>query len=941
MVWHVSCYIAVTMIIDIPSFVPPTIQALVCQIYRQGTRCLDDTVLGGFYFSGRDGTEPPVTLWTKRHQEGVEYCHQAMAKATMEHEQQQEQQQQHAMIRSQSLPEVAYPKESIGVQAQSSMMLDNSTTTLGEDVPWIDVGTSIGLRILHSEHVQKAMQHDQQMLHPNLSPAHNNNTMKRPMHSMWNTPDHVRSHVTISMPAEQRLPLLPGVRVAIPLGRPFQMATVVSSHRIAIGDPTTPDALSVTVLLEKSYLRNGQFSQLTFRIEDANPNMPMHSKFPIGSCVSTIVGIGVLVGWRVRDDCHIVVIRGQRRRRLIAFLQPSAIRQISPAATDLSVETPFGWGVVVATRSNTTCNGTMFHVAITDDTKYTSQVIELSALEILACPNAHFLPIIEHVREAALYQMQVDQYISTTGRTRRAEALSKMWNKLALIIWKSFLKAIEEDQEFDNGVNEFMRSIVQFLDGLDKRNESRMERNVHVPVKKQGEAVFRQDEIEVQLQPPPNDDASVKSASEGDVEFWIWNDYFGGLFGQNKTYSETSTQATLNEPTRTNKKMSYYERAYAVLRTLMKTVSLAKAASVDEPHFRMGLAITYDFLVFLRTAIRIQQRNVSDDSKQVWKRALAEIWSTFGPIQKYLKRIGEGLAMRLERQGRKAKTRLVKLIDRILTDEAFLAALEHGEWETCLSRLEIALVGAEIIKAENLVHYRKAASFIRDQLNTILGGDEGTMSRNNRKLELLGFLVQSIAAPKRAILKFLCRDDTMSLLERILVRAYNKEQVATRMLTIHAANFHSLRHLRLLKDFSVSGVIWLPILNAADEELSWLVSKMSEKSKELMCPLSNLFSLCVAQFHKINAGGSTRDWLDFLFEADSIRIIQEINTTLILALEAFSKDIKEKIMVLPYYPRYEQQIVSNFLHLPLRLYHVAVSTLIFLILWMRSIWMTF
>jgi hypothetical protein len=247
---------------------------------------------------------------------------------------------------------------------------------------------------------------------------------------------------------------------------------------------------------------------------------------------------------------------------------------------------------------------------------------------------------------------------------------------------------------------------------------------------------------------------------------------------------------------------------------------------------------------------------------------------------------------------------LVKLIDKILTDENLLVALEHGEWEKCLARLEVALVGAEIVMAENLLYYRKAVRFILEHFQMMLGqSDEGAASRNNQKLELLGMLVQSMAAPKRSILSFLCRDDTMGLFERILVRAYHKEQLATRMLTIHAANFHSLRHLRLLKDFSVSGNIWMPILNAADEELSWLVSKMPEQSKGFMCPLSSLFSLCVAQFHKINAGDMTRDWLDFLLEEDSARIIQDLNTTLILALESFSKDVKDMIKVLPYYPR--------------------------------------
>jgi len=78
---------------------------------------------------------------------------------------------------------------------------------------------------------------------------------------------------------------------------------------------------------------------------------------------------------------------------------------------------------------------------------------------------------------------------------------------------------------------------------------------------------------------------------------------------------------------------------------------------------------------------------------------------------------------------------------------------------------------------------------------------------------------------------------------------------------------------------------------------------MPENSKEFVSPLSSLFSLCVAQFHKINDGDLSRDWLDFLLEDDAARIIQKIDMKLILALSSFSRDVREMMVVLPYYPR--------------------------------------
>jgi hypothetical protein len=185
----------------------------------------------------------------------------------------------------------------------------------------------------------------------------------------------------------------------------------------------------------------------------------------------------------------------------------------------------------------------------------------------------------------------------------------------------------------------------------------------------------------------------------------------------------------------------------------------------------------------------------------------------------------------------------------------------------------------------------------------LLANKRGAASRNTEKLALFAKFVQTMASPRRSLFKFLCQDSVLELFERILVRAYYKEDVATRMLTIHAANFHTLRHLRMLKYFPISGRIWIPLLDAADEEFSYLVSKLPENSKEYMAPLSNLFTLCVVQFHKINAGDYSRDWLSFLLEKEAAAIIHDIDMKLLLSLESFSRDVREMMEVLPYYSR--------------------------------------
>ena len=116
----------------------------------------------------------------------------------------------------------------------------------------------------------------------------------------------------------------------------------------------------------------------------------------------------------------------------------------------------------------------------------------------------------------------------------------------------------------------------------------------------------------------------------------------------------------------------------------------------------------------------------------------------------------------------------------------------------------------------------------------------------------------------------------------------------------------------MLKDFTIAGKFWIPLLDAADEEFIGAVSKLPDNAKEYLSPLSSLFSLCVAQFHKISEGDLTKDWLDFLMGDEAAEVIHDIDMKLILALESFSRDIKETMLVLPYYPRYVFDILSVF-----------------------------
>ena len=834
---------------------------------------------------------------------------------------------------------------------------------------------------------------------------------------------------------KRRSPLAPGVKVAVPLfpyqphtklqhrgvggttclGRqrksatvPYQMGSVVSSHRIFVKedgdiDDNATNCLSVTVQLDKSFLRNGEFAELTFRVMDSwidDRYMPAHSKVPVGSCVATTFGLGVLVGWRVEDDCHVVRSLWQRRGpgASCAYLNRSAIHCVMEAAVGFHVQTKFGSGVVLAyvDGGGKRFDRGRFLVNIQEEGRqHQGQVVELYRPDILGCPGAQFIPVIEHIREAAHFQIQVDNYKAALraqqlggldpdsgeedndGEDEMKRSTSQsFWQTAsawAEIMWNSFLKAVEDDEgdAVDSWLNDLIQSIVVFLERLDEHPQSGdgsargfRESNLTNEEKKEPDQTFLEEEKEREKWPsrklsfdtntvvsgdfeielvashdndktPTNDEQMKNETQAWEPGLWVMNDIFGGVFSsKSSTTSKTTTSPGTEDDDDPQEKPSkkvtpsdrdtYYNRVFAVLRTLMKTVSIARVASVEHPHLRLALAIIHDVFMFCRTFLKVQRRNVSVHSIEIWNRAIDEASSTFGPIHERLEKIGQGMAQRMEKQGRRAKARLLMFADTLLGDERLLFALEQGDWDKCAIRLEMALVKSKIVEKENLLYYRKAASFVHRHWKLIISGDAlageansklgGAAARNNEKLALLAQFVQWIAAPRRSLLKLFERNDVLEVFERILVRVFHKkeEMASSRMLVIHASNFHSLRHLRLLKDFSTSGRrLWMPILEAADEEFSWLVSQLpfGETWNDFMVPLSNLFSLCVAHFHKIDRDLTT-DWMDFLLEDEAVQIIHEIDTKLILALESFARDVKDMMLVLPYYSSIDDDLLG-------------------------------
>ena len=655
-------------------------------------------------------------------------------------------------------------------------------------------------------------------------------------------------------------------------------------------------------------MRNGEFAEMTFRIMDSwGPKfIPKHSKLPLGSCVSTNFGLGVLVGWRVEDDCHVVRSLWQRRGpgSACAYLRRDSIHATVEAAVGFEVGTPLGYGKVVSyVDGGRDYRSGRYFVKIQDEGRHKDKIKEFNRSDITSCYSARFIPVVELIREAAQYRLQVDTYeaaLQERGGTPKEEKPIAAWrsiSKYSDIVWKSFLRAIEEDSDFDEGMNHFMTSIINFLERLDKTEDL----NDSIDADEQSIVITTSEST-----------SSKVSEEKQDTGFWLMNDILGGIFSPKskvdndddvEDHKIENIEVEMQTSTGVQPGPTNIDRAFSVIRTLMRTVSIARAASADEPELKLGLSICYEFLIFVKTVIRVQQKNISPRSLAVWKRAWEEIVSTFGPVKDRLERIGKGIAERMEKQGRRAKIRLLRFVDTLVQDDSLLIAIEQGDWDRCAKQLEVALVTAKVIDEENLDHYHKTAQFVYGHF--AFASSKSNTSAGPKKLANLAIVVQLLAAPRKSLLKLFMLDGVLDILERILVRVFAKDEEASRMLAIHASNFYSLRHFRMLKDFTIAGKLWIPLLDAADAEFSWAVSRMPENAKDLMCPLSSLFSLCVVQFHKIGQGDLTKDWLDFLLEEEAMDIVHDINMKLILALESFSQDIKEMMVVLPYYPRYD------------------------------------
>lgn len=173
-------------------------------------------------------------------------------------------------------------------------------------------------------------------------------------------------------------------------------------------------------------------------------------------------------------------------------------------------------------------------------------------------------------------------------------------------------------------------------------------------------------------------------------------------------------------------------------------------------------------------------------------------------------------------------------------------------------------------------------------------------ARSGQKAMTLAKLMKIIATPGRSILTLLTKDDVLDVFDRVLVRVFEKDPVCSMMINIFANHFYSIRHLRYLNNMAITGKLWETVLDAVDEELSFATAEFPEQTQDFLKPFVKLFSLGVSQFHRIQSGAVSGEWLDFLLEDESVKLIQELDGRFIDFLDSLCRDVKTIFEVMPY-----------------------------------------
>ncbi|KAL7550468.1 hypothetical protein ACHAWF_013694, partial [Thalassiosira exigua] len=763
----------------------------------------------------------------------------------------------------------------------------------------------------------------------------------QPSQSVLQSPDDRQrgGRPTHYSPAVTRLaPIEKGVKMVVPLFPPnggtdaaaasgacfYQMGTVMSSRRLYVPPNDAAErsrkrktnCLSVSVILDKALLRGSKFVEMTIRIMDEWNYVPRHSKFPIGSCVATTFGAGILVGWRVEDDMHIIRSLWNRKGFSgLAYLRRDSVHTVLEAAVGFDVQTTYGSGKVLGYVQGGERNITGKYV-VQLNARHKGRVMEFNRCQILSCQGAKFVPVTEHIRAAALYRLEVLHYkaklreriLNSPHKGVRQKGMWRNFSEYVDLFANSFSKAIAEDPDFDQEVDKFVSHIINLLDGDKGGGSGGDDEGFPIESKPSDENGMCPSLPSMKAKGDETTEAADAAAA---TVGWNVNDVFGWFFVDCKKPDQKSV-SDRDVLLHTKAFEEAHESVEILIRVLLRTITAARASVPDRPKLHIALAMMHEALLFVRQILRVQNKHTSRKLIEAWFQALSELSTTFGPLKQRMAALGVQIAKKFKKHGNVVKRRILRFVDIFLGDTQLLHALELGDWKRTLLRVEIAIVKANITDAATCEQLHKGVTMMYKNLAPRKRDrkTKAAASRNGQKMVNFAKIMKIIASPGRSVMRLLTRDEVLSLFDRVLVRVFDKDPLCSTMINIYAFNFDSIRHLRTLNNMSIAGKLWETVLDAIDEELTFATSEIPEQTKYFIEPLVKLFSLGVSQFHFIQSGGSTADWLDFLMEDEAVEIIQDLDMKFIDSLENLCSDIKQVVQVLPYIKTIDNDILN-------------------------------
>lgn len=387
--------------------------------------------------------------------------------------------------------------------------------------------------------------------------------------------------------------------------------TVISSHRIYI--PTNEatkwkrkrktNCLSIKVVLDKALLRGSKFVETHLRIMDEWNNVPRHSKFPIGSCVATTFGVGVLIGWRVEDDMHIIRSLWCRSSQGsgFAYLRRDSLHSVVEAAVGFDVQTTYGAGKVMAYVKGGKTN-TKGKYIVRLKGRHRSPTMEFNRAQILSCQGATFVPVTEHIRAAALYRLEVihyksklrEQMLNGPSKGVRDKGMWRNFSEYVDLFANSFSKAIAEDPDFDKEVDKFVSHIVSLLDEKSDIGMGMDKATVDSKQTKKSSGLC------------PTSPCQANDA-EGTVG-WNINDMFSCFFVDPMGDSVDPMEDNQDVLMHTQAFDEAHESAEILIRVLLRTITVARASVPDRPKLHMSLAAMHEVLLFVRQVLRCQKK---------------------------------------------------------------------------------------------------------------------------------------------------------------------------------------------------------------------------------------------------------------------------------------------------------------------------------------------